>query len=421
MALNLARRTWAQPPRPEWVERINAEGIAMGVDSLVPLEAEELISTASKTMGLSNFGTDEWREPLSRFVEALNDEAELNLMGRLMCRSDILRWLEARLGIEEAYSCHPEIENEVIDRPVIVVGLPRTGTSILYEILARNPDFGSPRFWELVFPYPPPEAATLRTDERIGRSHQLTTQWARVAPSWASIHEQGAEIPGECIYAIAMSFMAGALFGSMANIPSYMEWLAHQDLRPAYVHYKRTLKMLQWHNPRKHWLLKCPSHMDNLPVLFDVFPDAEVILTQRDPIASHGSLTNAVATHRYMRSDRPFPLSDIDEDPLFAGVIGSLNRVIDQLESGAIPAGQVHNSRYADLVSNPLPAIEKIFSSIGLGFSSEARERMAAYIASKPKGKFGKHVYDVGDAPEIARKRKLAARFQGYFNVPDEV
>ena len=172
----------------------------------------------SATAGFSDFGGDEWREPFAVLIKAINEEAELNLFGRLMTRSDILLWLQARLGIEAAYKQHPEIDDEVIDAPLFVTGLPRSGTSILFEILAQDPQFGSVRNWEMMFPYPPPEQARpTRPIRASNAAEHLVTQWYRVTPTYRSMHEMGANIPNECILAYSCSFPDRILHRTISN------------------------------------------------------------------------------------------------------------------------------------------------------------------------------------------------------------
>jgi hypothetical protein len=410
---------WTPPARPDWVQRINAEGSAMDSASLVPLDAAELMATAQRNTGFSDFGSDEWREPFEVFVKAVNTEADLHLFGRLMTRSDILRWLEARLGIEAAYAQHPEIDDEVIDQPVIVTGLPRSGTSILFEILAQDPQFGSPRHWEILFPYPPPERTTYHNDPRIERCEQLVTQWSRVAPTYATMHEMGAELPNECIVAMSCTFMTENLT-ALVQVPSYNQYLFSGDLSYAYAYYKRMLKLLQWKNPRRHWLLKAPSHLGSLPVLFKTFPDARVLFTHRDPINAQASVTNLLGTLYWMRSDKPFNAQAFESLLTPENVAARLNNVIDQLERGAIPRAQMHNFKYADLIERPLDALPALYAQAGLTLSAQAQQNMREYLQRKPQGKFGKHSYSVGEREEIARKRVFFQRYQDYFGCPDE-
>ena len=149
------RHQWQPPPRPEWVARVNEEGSWMDIRNVVPLDADSLLTTAQANTGLSDFGADGWQEPFKIVAKALDDEAELNLMGRLMCRSDMLIFLEGRLQIEDTYKRHPEIENERIEEPVFIVGQGRSGTSALLNLLAQDIDNGIARTWEAMFPCPP--------------------------------------------------------------------------------------------------------------------------------------------------------------------------------------------------------------------------------------------------------------------------
>ncbi len=410
---------WTPPPRPEWVQRINDEGRHMDIRSLVRLDPDELIETAQRNTGFADFGGGRWREGFELFVKAVDVEAQLHLFGRLMTRSDILRWLEARLGIEAAYAAHPEIEDEVIDAPVIVTGLPRSGTSILFEILAQDPQFGSLRNWEMLFPYPPPETATYLTDPRIERAEHLVTQWTRTVPTYGTMHEMGANIPNECIVAMSCTFMSENITAQY-QIPSYNNWFFAQDLSYPFSYYKRMLKLLQWKNPRRHWLLKSPSHLGTLPVLFKTFPDARVLVTHRDPIKAQASVTNLLGTLYWMRSDKAFNATAFESLLSPENIAARLNNVIDELESGAISRQQMYNFKYANLIERPLEALPKLYADAGLTLSAQALDNMRHYLAQKPQGKFGKHHYSVGEREEIARQRAIFTRYQEYFACPDE-
>lgn len=410
--------TWTPPERPDWLARFLEETAAWEhVGNLVPLEASELIETAMRNTGLSDFGVDDWREPFEIFVRSLNEEAELHLFGRLWTRHDLLLFLENRLRIEDTYKRHPEIEDEVIDRPVFVTGLPRSGTSILFELLAQDKQFLAPANWEFVLPCPPPEAATYRNDPRIPRAHHLITQMGRVAPTYQAMHEMGAWIPNECGVAFPLSFWAQHLAGEF-QVPTYAAWLFAADQKPAYAYYRRLLKLLQWKNPRSHWLLKAPEHQSFLPTLFEVFPDARVIVTHRDPVKAQGSVTNLLGTIYWMRSNKAFDAQAFEELLTPEGTAARLNQMIDWIESGTIPADQLTHSQYADLVQSPISALESLYARLGLPFTEETRAAVEAYLKHKPQGKFGAHTYAVD---QNDRTRQLFRRYQEYFNVLSEV
>ena len=410
---------WKPPPRPEWVARVNEEGRGMDIASLVPLEPAELIARAMANTGLSDFGQDPWREGFEILVKALNEEADLNLFGRLMTRSDLLIWLEERLAIEDAYRSHPEIDEQVVDAPVFIVGQARSGTSILFELLSTDGRFGVPTNWEIMFPCPPPEAATYRSDPRIAKAQHLLTQWHRVAPSFLSMHELGATIPNECKVAMNCTFTSDNLTG-LFQVPSYYAWLAQADLTVPYAHYKRMLKLLQWKNPRRHWLLKSPSHTESLPVLFKVFPDARVVYTHRDPVRARASVVNLLGTLYWMRSDKPFDAASFERLMTAEAYAASLDRVIDQIESGEIPRAQIHDFLFADLMRSPPDALSALYGRLNMDFTAAAKKAAAEYLEHKPSGKFGRNVYELGEQERITRERALFARYQAFHGVPDE-
>jgi hypothetical protein len=407
---------WQPPVRPEWLSSFLDETRSWNTSCVAPLDPQELISTAMRNTGLHDFGEDSWREPYEVLLQAIESEADLHLFGRLWARQDILLFLENRLKIENTYHQHPEIEDEVIDRPVFITGLPRSGTSILFELLAQDSQFMAPANWEFVMPCPPPEAATYRTDPRIIVAHDLITQMGRVAPTYEAMHEMGAWIPNECGVAFPLSFRSQHIAATY-QVPSYSTWLFNADPTPAYAYYKRLLKLLQWRNPRAHWLLKAPEHQSFLPTLFDVFPDARVIATHRDPIKAQGSVTNLLGTIYWMRSDKPFDAAAFEELLTPEGTAARLDLMISWIEQATIPAAQMIHSRYADLIVSPLESLEQLYEQMGLAFSAHAQTAVRNYLAGKPKGKFGAHHYNVDRSDET---RQLFARYQDYFNVPSE-
>jgi len=411
---------WVPPARPEWLRRFNAEARGMDPRGLVPLDPDELVATAQRNTGFRDFGDDEWREPFEILLRAIEDEAELHPFGRLMTRCDLLIWLEARLGVEAAFREHPEIADEVIDRPLVIAGLSRSGTSILFELLAQDPAFGSPRHWEMMFPYPPPERATRETDPRIERCQHLITQWSRVAPSFAAIHEMDARLPNECVIAQACSFVSEYI-PLLFQVPSYLAWLTTRaDWTRPYAYYRRMLQLWQWRNPRQRWLLKAPSHLNYLPILFDVFPDARVLFTHRDPIQAQASLVDLAGTIFWMRSDKPMRVAAFEGLLSPETMAARLDRIIGWLEGGAIPKQQCASSLYADLIAHPVEAVRRVYERCELEFTAETEGRVRRYLAQKPQGKFGRHAYAVAESDDLRRRRGLFARYQAFFGVPDE-
>ncbi len=392
----------------------------MDIENIVPLDDESLLHSAMRKTGLADLGEDYWVEPFHVLLTALAEEAQLNLMGRLMTRSDILRILENRLLITDCRKRHPEIASEQIRKPVFITGLARSGTSILFEILSQDPSCRVPKYWEALFPCPPPEAETYETDARIQRADALVRQFDRVTPEHATMHETGGNIPCECGMLVAHTFIADHL-AAIHQVPSYNTWLAHADLRPAYRFHRELLQLLQWKNHRQHWLLKAPWHLGNLQVLFEIFPDARVVLTHRDPIKSMSSTTSLLGTLAWMRSDRPFDSEAWDE--LMAAEVSAarLEAVMRQRDDGLIPDAQICDVLYTDIVSDPVGVAKKVYGAFGMNLTEDAVQRVQRYVASKPQGKFGWHAYDLDEAADVAREREFFRRYQERYRIPSEI
>ncbi len=414
------RLEWQPPQRPEWVQRINEEGCCMEAEQVVPLDEASLLNSAMESTGLSDFGADDWREPFRVFLKSLNEEAQLNLMGRIRTRSEILQLLEARLQIEETYTRHPEIADEQITQPLIIVGQGRSGTTLLQNLLNSHPDNGAPLHWELVLPCPPPESATYQTDARIEKAHKLIDQWNRVTPTFAAMHEFAGTIPMEDNVTMAMNFMSPTWLDCMGQVPSYDAYIFQQPVEPALRWLERVLKLLQWKNPRKHWVLKDPMHLDRMSELLKVFPDACFIWPHRDPVRALASLVSVVGTIQWGRSDHPFSAVSLAymTDPDLAA--GRFNAVIDHLDSGAIPQDQIAHVLFHDLVADPVGQVGKMYDHFGIELTDSGREAMSRFMKENPRDNRPAHQFDIGSDAAVARVREAFARYQERFGVPVE-
>lgn len=420
MSANYRVKAWRPPPRPDWVRRINEEGRCLDLKSVVPLDERSLIDRARMNTGLSDFGIDDWVEPFRVFLKALDEESDLTLMGRLMTRSDILMHLEARLRIEDTYKRHPEIGDQRLAAPILIIGSGRSGTSALQNLLALDPDNATPKHWEALLPCPPPEAATYHTDPRIELADGRMQQWHRVTPEVNSIHEFGGDMPTELIQIEALSFQSIGWLDLYGFVPSYDAYMAPRSIVPAMSYASRVLKLLQWKNPRKRWLLKSPDAMRNLPDVFKVFPEAQLVWAHRDPLKAVSSAVSMVGTLFYIRSDQPLSEQAIARLTSPNGLAGLFNRVFEQIDRGEIPTGRLHNVQYLDFIDDPLATVEKLYHDMGIELAAEARAAMAAYIASHPREARPPHRYSTGDAQQIAEERRLFQRYQSFFKVQSE-
>jgi hypothetical protein len=397
---------------------MNQEGSYFNLPAVVPLDENSLLSHACLATGLDDFGDELWREPFQVLVKSLEEEAQLTLMGRLMARSDIILWLSTRLQVTDTLKRFPQILDEEITAPMVIVGLPRSGTSILFELLSRDPDVGVPLMWEALQPCPPPETATYASDPRIAQADNLFTQWNRVAPEFASMHEMRGDIPAECGLLMAGTFISDHI-ASLHQTHSYSAWCIEADFLPVYQYHKTVLQILQWKHPRKRWLLKAPEHQVHLDTLLQVYPDAHIVQTHRDPIKCMASTTSLMGTLYYMRSDAPFNAQMFDNIIMGDATAQRLEHVIEQRNRGIVPAANIADSRYQDLMDDPVRCIAEIYAHFDMPFSESARRRMQEYLRNKPKGKFGQHSYEVDERK--ARDRPLFKRYQTLYNVPDEI
>jgi hypothetical protein len=414
------RLAWTPHPRPEWVARVNAEGEILGARSLVPLDEVSLLAQARANTGLEEFGEDGWREPFRILLDAIEREANLNLIGRLFTRSDLLIHLEGRLRVRDWCARHPEVEAERVDAPVIITGLARSGTTIFHETLAQDPQFRVVRMWEAKYPCPPPEPATYATDPRIERAERVTTLQDRITPEWKRMHKVGGDLPVECIEFMYSSFLSEA-FPASFQVPTYSSWLAQADLRPAYAWHRRILQLLQSRHRAKHWLLKGPTHVPVLPLLVETYPDARIILLHRDPVKALASVVDVVGTLFWMRTDTPFAGDSFGAYLNAEPVARNLERVIGWLEDGTLARERVCHVRYRDFATKPAAAIESVYQRFGLELTGAAMDAMLGYLAHKPKGVFGAHAYDAGPSGAVATERARFRPYQEYFGIPDEI
>jgi hypothetical protein len=407
---------WTPGPRPDWVQALHT----VADPAWIRLDADELLAEASAKSGLSDFGESDFLEPYRIFVRALDAEAQLHALGRLIARSDVLNWLENRLQLAAWLERRPEIADEAIAAPIFITGLPRTGTSILHELLAQDPAHRAPLHWEVRHPCPPPGEANGEDDQRIERAERQVQLWNQIVPEYRVMHELGARLPVECIQITAHSFRSEELMGRH-QVPSYAAWYSSCDLTPAYRFHRRLLQHLQQRSPLLRWVLKAPSHLAALPTLCQVYPDARVVLTHRDPLQVLPSVASILYSTAYVRSDAVDPKAMLG---WFTGEScrGLLDRMTAFRAGGAVAQRQFFDLRYAELVARPIETIAALYAHFEMRFSAEAEARMRAYLTAKPKGKHGAHRYDfsaTGFSKDAERERFRA--YQERYAVASEV
>ena len=405
---------WQPGPRPDWVESLHA----VADPTWIRLDAEEILDEAVARTGLSDFGGDDFLEPYRIFVRDCDEAAGLHPIGRILCRSDLRQWLENRLRLCEARRRHPEIAGQRVAAPLFITGLPRTGTSILHELLAQDPAARAPRDWEVRHPCPPPERASYHSDPRIALADREVGLWTRIVPEYGAMHELGGAVPVECIQITAASFRSDELLGR-AQAPRYGAWLATADHAPAYRFHRAFLQHLQWRCPGR-WVLKAPSHLPRLAALFAVYPDARIVWTHRDPLRVIPSVASILYATAWVRSDA------VSAEAVLSWFTGE--SCAAQLEAGlafrdseGVDPGRFHDVRYADLMRDPFGTLAGIYEHFELPFEAAAERRMREYLAARPRGRHGEHRYAFADTGlDPLRERERFRAYQERFGVPSE-
>ena len=384
--MNARERTWLD------LVRDGVGLVARPGRRLLGLDATRMLATAIRRTGLRDFGDPLFREPLERLLRSLEREANLNLVGRIAAREDLTGMLVNRLLLERDRARHPGIAHEDIHRPLVITGLPRSGSTFLHGLLAQDPASRIPLHWELRFPSPPPERSTRDTDPRISRAARHIRWFHRLAPEFRKIHPVGARLPEECVVILSHAFLSFE-FSSNWFVPTYQSWLEEQDLEPAYRYHRRFLQQLQWRCPGERWLLKAPPHLPGLRALFAVYPDADVIVTHRDPLEVVPSIASL---HVVLR--RTFSRA---VDPLAVGpevsrmLADDIRRGFAARDAGCAPPERFLDVWYTQLMSDPLAVVRRIYRHFDLALTGEAERRMRDYLAANPKDRHGPHVYSL--------------------------
>ncbi|HEX7838472.1 MAG TPA: sulfotransferase [Kofleriaceae bacterium] len=374
---------------------------------------EALVEIARRRTGLSDLGDRSYESGLEMLCRSFEDDARLAPVGRVVMREIVVQKLCNRLRIQDALRCHPEIRDVSLGRPLIVVGLARSGTTMLHRLLSSAPDIRSLHLWELWTPAPPPDPATYHRDPRrnaqaynnseaTGLSGLICRNLGRLLGeererTKQAIHEWGNDQPEECTHLFMNDFLS-CEFGVIANVSSYMRWLYAQDHLPSYRYYREQLQLLTWRFPSQQLVLKSPSHVRGLGALLQVFPDAHVVWIHRDPqaaIPSVSSLVEACVT-QYTNEPRPETLGRNQ-------IAYALGDLAAGMAADRRSPGRIFHVGYRALLRDPIETISAIHRRFELPLGDQAIAMARSWLTQNPQHKRGVHVYDLrhfGLSPE---------------------
>ena len=383
------RSTIDNNQRPQWVRWLNWTDRRLqqiGISPII-LSEDSLIENAQKKAQLSDWGNSSFRFGLKTLLTSLKQEANLSLTGRWLMQTYLTDLLVNRLQIQSTLTQHSDILDVPIQRPLIITGLPRTGTTFLHRVLALDSQFRWLRLWELLHPCPPPTPAHAATDPRIQNTQALVQKYKNIAPNLSTAHLIEAQLPEEGNQLLEHAFTS-FLFSLRAHVPTYESWLRAQDMQASYQYYRQQLQLLSWQWPGR-WLLKAPCHLRNLEALLSVFPDACIVHTHRDPCAVVPSICSLTAMFRSIFTDE-LDLATVGKDLL--DITAYAHKQSRQFRQNH-PTLTICDIDYAELIQAPLKTIQHIYNFFGDRLHYKTAGKMEQWITANPQSKHGIHKY----------------------------
>lgn len=380
------------------------------------LDADDLLADAKRAAGLFDFGVGHFREGLDELVASLNAEARLSPFGVRIMRRMLTGLLAGRLRVRDFSKKSELVDYEVVRAPLVVVGIPRTGTTLLSHLLHHDPMNRSVLAWEAANVAPPPTLEGHASDPRLLAALRQRDGLAKLAPHLRAMHSMEPTEPTECVQLFGPAFRS-LHFETLAHIPTYGRWWSECDMAPAYAQHSLQLRVLQSAIPTERWSLKSPAHLWHLDALRAAYPDARLIWAHRDPVRATASVSSLVTALRRLHSDHVDPRqvgAEWRDKLLHATAVGTA--AIERW-----PDEQVFHLQYAEFVEDPVGTMERIYRTFGLTLSEMGRRRMEVWLGDHPKGRHGTHRYAAArfGLDEGALRRGFGD-YIGEFRVPAE-
>ena len=394
-----------------------------GVLPYPDLQESTLDAMAIKSTGLSDFGDDSFaRRQLRELLPALESEAQLNPMGRVIAHGTLLKSLKERLWAQDLFKRHPEILERPLAPPIVVIGQMRSGTTRLQRLLGQDPRFAALRLYESMSPVPwPSSQRNPKRDPRVGYTQRAFAFLNYINPGIAATHPTGALEIDEELGLLDASF-TGAAIEAQRRVPSFARYCEATDQTPAYQHLRRLLQLASWfrgQDPATPFVLKMPQHMQDLPALMAVFPDAKLVFIHRDPAAVLGSSASMVWNQMVVQSD--------SVDPHWIGAEwlhkAHHRAAVTAALRPKLAAAQQIDVRFADMNADWVAVMRRIYDFLGVPFDATAHAAMAAYLARAAREhRHDEHRYTLEDFGLDARVINAGfADYRARFDIPFEV
>jgi hypothetical protein len=379
----------------------------------------QLTDQAQQATGLDDFGDPAWEEGAERLISDLNERAALTEVGSLIAGSDVVEYLTGRLRVVDWVRRNPSIADADVRPPIVVLGQPRTGTTILFDVLAQDPANRVPLTWEVDQPWPPPETATYESDPRIDEVDAKLANVDLLIPGFRAMHDLGARLAQECVRITAADFRS-MIFATQYRVPQYQQWLLHQaDMASAYRYHRMFLQYLQSAHPADRWVIKSPAHMWSLKSMFQEYPDALIVQTHRDPLRVVCSLASLVDLLRRLASD-DVEISSVAAEWVDDIVLG-LDRAMEARTDGTVPAGKAVDVLFKDFLRDPMAVVRTIYERLDIELSGAAEKAMRTFLAANPQEKHGGHKYSFADTGlDVGLLRERTRGYAEFFDVPEE-
>ncbi|MCV7090658.1 sulfotransferase [Mycobacterium interjectum] len=349
-----------------------------------PLDAGALHARAAADTGLTDFGSEDYRERLDVYLAALREIDGLHAAGAVNFYAQLVQLLKNRLLFTDLVSRHPDIDDIELVPPIVIAGLPRTGTTHLHNLLAAPPTFRTMPYWESVEPFPLPQEAGLEPDPRRVRMDVGIGAINTVMPYFPLMHEMTTDHVHEEIQLLANDFST-MLFETVADVPRWRDYYQAHDQTPHYEYLARQLKAMQFLRGGRRWLLKSPQHLEQVPVLDRVFPGSIVVFTHRDPVPVALSMI-AMITYSARMHRSPVPVPQIAQywvdrlDQMLAALVRDRDTIGPQRSI---------DIRFDDFMADETGVAERVYALAGEPFTEPARRAVADYLAGHQRGRLG--------------------------------